>query len=226
MLPQSIYHAACPLPTYSREQINDLKQPIDLREEIERDIGPGQRAGKWRKYRSPFRQDRKPSFGVSEGIFIDFATGARGDILTWLRDYRGLSFREALAWLNERSGGYTNRYDPQPRHVSPAQPDATNHMPPSAVWQQAALLELEQAERHLWSKAGAKVLTYLSEVRGLDDETIRHFRLGYNPTWKRTSYRRADGVRTASSIQRGSDPIGRDNCRLAHLGPGLAIPCV
>src|SRR5258708_15184594 len=101
MLPQSIYAAAYPLPSLSRDQIEALKQAVDLREEIERDLGPGQRAGRWRKYSSPFREDRHPSFGVSQDVYIDFGTGQRGDVLTWLQETRSLSFHEALAWLVE-----------------------------------------------------------------------------------------------------------------------------
>src|SRR5258708_30312289 len=106
MLSQSIYAAAYPLPNLNREEIDALKESVDLGEEIARDLGPGQRAGRWRKYSSPFREDRHPSFGVSQDVYIDFGTSQRGDVLTWLQETRTLSFREALAWLMERAQGF------------------------------------------------------------------------------------------------------------------------
>src|SRR5258708_20140208 len=99
MLPQSIYAAAYPLPSLSRDQIEALKQAVDLREEIERDLGPGQRAGRWREYRSPFRDDRRPSFGVNEGIYMHFGTGQPRDGLAWSDGTHNLVFPASLSRL-------------------------------------------------------------------------------------------------------------------------------
>lgn len=52
--------------------------------------------------------------------------------------------------------------------------------PPSADWQAAAWRIIEDCEAVLWSDVGAKVRLWLNDKRGLADETIRRWRLGFN----------------------------------------------
>jgi hypothetical protein len=56
--------------------------------------------------RSPFRQDRNPSFSVSEDglVFHDFATGQGGDAIDFLALIRGISKPEAFVELLEMAG--------------------------------------------------------------------------------------------------------------------------
>ena len=203
MLSQSLVHAAYSL---TAAQIDDLKASVDLRDVVEQDLGPGQHAGKWRKYCSPFREEQHPSFAVCEGLFIDFGNGDHGDILTWLQRRRGLSFQDALLWLLERNGGSSSVND-APRRVERTISTATA-IPPLAHWQQIAWAETARAERYLWSENGEEALKYLRDVRGLSDDTIRYFRLGYNPNWRRTEW------------------IKSDTGKFAHLAPGIVIPWI
>jgi hypothetical protein len=57
--------------------------------------------------RSPFREDRSPSFSVSEEgqRWIDFATGERGDVIDFLAKAKGISGAEAFVELRQMAGG-------------------------------------------------------------------------------------------------------------------------
>lgn len=58
--------------------------------------------------RSPFREDRKPSFGVyAEGsLWHDFGTGEGGDAVDFLQRATGLSKKDACRKLIELAGGH------------------------------------------------------------------------------------------------------------------------
>ena len=53
--------------------------------------------------------------------------------------------------------------------------------PPSAAWQAAIMPYIDQWELNLWESP--QMVDYLRTKRGLSDETIRQFRIGYNPSW-------------------------------------------
>lgn len=65
------------------------------------------RGGTQLLYRSPFREDRKPSFSVSttRNIWNDFGTGKCGNVIDLAVEMgRGCSFLEAVRWLEEIRG--------------------------------------------------------------------------------------------------------------------------
>lgn len=57
------------------------------------------RSGKSYKGRCPFHEDKTPSFTVKENRFKCFGCGASGDVIDFVRALRGLSFKDALAYL-------------------------------------------------------------------------------------------------------------------------------
>jgi DNA primase len=58
------------------------------------------RAGRTLIALCPFHGERTPSFHVYEdGHYNCFGCGAHGDVFTWLRQARGMSFREAVEYL-------------------------------------------------------------------------------------------------------------------------------
>ena len=78
-----------------------IRAQFDLQSEVERDLGqPLSASGKWVKWRCPFHADDTPSFGVMGDHFYCFGCGARGDIVDWLRDFRGMSLDQILTDAN------------------------------------------------------------------------------------------------------------------------------
>ncbi|MDQ8193382.1 CHC2 zinc finger domain-containing protein [Coraliomargarita sp. SDUM461004] len=76
--------------------------------------------------RSPFREDRKPSFSISSDgkRFKDFATGESGDVLDFVMEATGKDFTESLAWLTGGTRAFTLKATPKPaqRSTEPTRP--------------------------------------------------------------------------------------------------------
>lgn len=156
-----------------------IKQSVDCRDVVERDLGaPKYRGGQAHLYQCPLHHESK---GHSLAVYPDhwqcFGKCNRGgDAIKWLQEYRGLTFQGACQALGgfEKSGY-------QPRPVAPRpQPEAPSEPPPTE-WQQSASRLIAQAEKTLWSGEGRAALDYLTNKRGLWSQTIRMARLGYIP---------------------------------------------
>lgn len=100
-----------------------------------------------------------------------FGCGKGGDAFAFVMEIDGLDFREALVLLAEKAGVELPTY----RETEPGQKENKDRL--------FALLELATKfyEKQLWQGNGkAKILYYLRD-RGLTDESITKFRLGYAP---------------------------------------------
>lgn len=83
-----------------RHAIADAVARHDLSDIIGRDVKL-HRAGRGVKGLCPFHRERSPSFYVydADGHYFCFGCQAGGDAIDYLRETRGLSFRQALEWL-------------------------------------------------------------------------------------------------------------------------------
>ncbi len=132
-----------------------------------------EKAGIHYKACCPFHQERTPSFMVNEekNMWHCFGCGKGGDAFAFVMEIEGLSFREALTLLAEKTGVELLKY----QGATPEQKDNKERL--------LALLELATKfyEKQLWDGSGKqKILSYLQK-RGLSDESIKTFRLGYAP---------------------------------------------
>jgi DNA primase len=122
--------------------------------------------------RCPFHEDRTPSFSVNavDKLYYCFGCGAKGDLITFVRETEGLDFAESIEWLGERF-----RVPIEYEESSPAQDQARKRRERLfAVLDQAATFY----ERTLWdSQAGGMARDYL-KGRGLGEDVCREFRLG------------------------------------------------
>lgn len=135
------------------------------------------KAGQGYKARCPFHNEKTPSFYVSpvRQSYYCFGCGAKGDIFTIVEEMEGLDFREALKMLAERAGVELKRYTPESavsksekERIFEALEDATKFF-----------------EKQLASNAPAH--DYLKS-RGLSEETIASWNLGYAPAEWRALY--------------------------------------
>jgi DNA primase len=122
--------------------------------------------------RCPFHDERTPSFSVNavDKLYYCFGCGAKGDLITFVRETEGLDFAGSIEWLGERF-----RIPIEYEESSPAQ-DAARKRRERLV----ALLEQATSfyERTLWeSQAGGMARDYL-KGRGLNEEICGEFRLG------------------------------------------------
>lgn len=120
----------------------------------------------------PFHNEKSPSFSVSPGkqMYYCFGCGAGGNVFTFLMEYENYTFQEALKYLADRAGVEL----PEEEYSGEARKRADL---------KAILLEInKEAARYFYaqlkSPQGEQGLSYLKR-RGLSDETIQAFGLGY-----------------------------------------------
>lgn len=130
------------------------------------------RAGRNYSARCPFHKERTPSFHVSpeRGTYMCFGCGEKGDIFSFVQKVEGIDFPTALRQLAAKAGVTLTRGS------RPEQSGATkekNERLREALDAAASFFEGELAKRK-------DVGEYLRS-RGLEQETMTTWRLGYAP---------------------------------------------
>ena len=128
----------------------------------------------------PFHDERTPSFSVNaeHGLYHCFGCGASGDAISFVRETDGLDFAEAIEHLAERYGVALEREEEDERAEE-------------ARRRRERLMRLLDRTatfyaRYLWESAEAKAARDHMAARGLGEETLRAFRVGYAPSaWNR-----------------------------------------
>ncbi len=121
---------------------------------------------------SPFSNEKTPSFTVNDekGFFHCFSSSEHGDIFKFLMKTQNLSFPEAVERLADEAGLE------MPRET----PEAVQEAARATVMREAVDAACVIFEQALRSPEGQVGLEYL-KGRGLTDETIARFRLGFAP---------------------------------------------
>ncbi|MDR3582197.1 MAG: DNA primase [Candidatus Pacebacteria bacterium] len=126
-----------------------------------------QPAGKNFKALCPFHGEKSPSFIVSPDrqTWHCFGCGLGGDIFSFVMKYENLEFGDALRLLAEKAGV-------ELRHENPAEYRLTG-----------LLYDLNEASKNFFRKAlaAAPVAKEYLKARGLTQETIDEFELGWAP---------------------------------------------
>ena len=122
----------------------------------------------------PFHQDKHPSMNVSPAkqIFKCFACGAGGGVFKFVELHERLSFVEAVETLAERAN------IPIPREDGPA-PIVQEGLSKNDLLKVMAFAA-RLFHEHLLSPGGSDALEY-AHKRGITDEAISRFNLGYAP---------------------------------------------
>lgn len=154
----------------AQDQVEEIKRKTDIVELISEYVNLA-RSGRNFKALCPFHSEKTPSFVVSPelGIFKCFGCGVGGDAYTFLQEYEKIDFPQALKMLADRAGvklkplrgfrGYEEKEE---------------------IFR-ANYLASEFYHYLLTSHAvGKKALAYL-RGRGITDEAVEVFRLGYAP---------------------------------------------
>ncbi len=145
------------------QKINDQTNIVDLVSEYVELT----KAGKNLKGLCPFHQEKTPSFFVSpeKNIAKCMSCQTGGQPITFYKEIKGISFQEAAKELAKRAGIIVEEVKKDPFEHIYKMFDET------VKFYQFSLLKTEQ---------GRIALAYLTS-RGLKEETIQHFQLGYAP---------------------------------------------
>jgi len=128
----------------------------------------------------PFHDERTPSFGIDpvEKLYHCFGCGVGGDLFKFAMETEGLDFASALEALAERAGIELERDAEDPR-------DAERRAQRDRL---LALLERTAAYyvRVLWESSEAAPAREYLAGRGLEEDVLREFRVGFSPrSWDR-----------------------------------------
>ena len=155
----------------SDEQIKELRDSIDLSRIISRKVKLQKRGNNFLGL-CPFHNEKTPSFNVNdqEGFYHCFGCGAHGDVISFIRNFEGKSFIEALETIADISG---------------LKMPLNNLENGNILNEKKNLLEITNLSssfysRNLFSKEGSTALNYVKS-RGLDDEILKKFKIGYSP---------------------------------------------
>ena len=159
------------MPWYSEEQIEEVRSRSDIVSVIGRYVRL-KRAGSGYTGLCPFHNEKTPSFHVNPArqMYKCFGCGVGGNVLTFVMECENLTFPEAMEMLAQEAGIEL------PKQEMTAQQKQQESL-------RQTLLEInKKAARYyfalLKSPRGKPGYDYLTG-RGLSDETILHFGLGY-----------------------------------------------
>lgn len=133
-----------------------------------------EKAGKNMKARCPFHNEKTPSFFVSpeRDSYYCFGCGAKGDIFTFVEQFEGVDFFGALKMLAERTGVTLERSGFEKKDDKEA---IFNCLETACQFFEANLPKSNSAQKYL-------------EKRGLNEKTIKEWRIGFVSDDWRTLY--------------------------------------
>ena len=148
------------------DEVQDIKDRLGVAEVVGGYI-PLKQAGRNMKANCPFHGEKTASFMVSpeKGIWHCFGCGEGGDIFKFVMRMEGVEFREALEMLAKRAG-------------VTLKPRVGDNDSKSRLFEAT---ELAVKFYHDNLGKSPKAVDYLIKQRGLNQEVINRFRLGYSP---------------------------------------------
>ena len=160
---------------FTPETVERVKEAADI-VEIVSAYTELRRAGERHMGLCPFHEERTPSFSVDprEKLYHCFGCGVGGDVIKFVEEKEGLGFPEAVEALGDRYGVEMERESEDPRAEDSRK-------------RRARLGELLERTAqfyttYLWeSKEAGKAREYLGS-RGLGEEVLRAFGVGYAPS--------------------------------------------
>jgi DNA primase len=199
----------------SKERVRDAVDMVDLvsaRTELRR-AGPSSYQGL-----CPFHEERTPSFGIDpvKKVYHCFGCGAGGDVFRFVQEVEGLDFSGALETLADRYGVELELESEDPRAAARRQRRERLYV----------LLDRTAGfyARYLWEGGEAQDARAYLAGRGLEEDVLRRFRVGYAPKpwdrmyrqWRSAGY--SDEELHAAGLvkesQRGGPPYDRFRGRL------------
>ena len=154
----------------------------------------------------PFHNEKTPSFSVtpSKQMYYCFGCGAGGNVYNFVMEYENYSFGEALSHLADRAGVELPKIEYSRKAREKAE-------------QRATLLEINKLAAQyfyyqLRRESGKTAYGYLLG-RGLSEETIRKFGLGYSDKYSDDLYKYLKGKGYSDELLRESGLFNVDERR-------------
>ena len=157
---------------YSDDIIEEVRQKNDIVDVVSQYVKLTRKGSSYFGL-CPFHNEKTPSFSVTPGkqMYYCFGCGAGGNVFNFIMEYENYTFGEALKHLADRAGVELPKIEYSKEVREKAQ-------------ERAELLEInKQAAQYFYyqlrTEKGARGYQYLAG-RGLSEETMRKFGLGYS----------------------------------------------
>lgn len=194
---------------YSDDIVEDIRSRSDIVDVISSYVNLKKKGSSYFGL-CPFHSEKSPSFSVSQEkqMYYCFGCGAGGNVFTFLMEYENDTFPEALKRLAERAGVVL----PEEEMSNEAKKEADYR----AILKEMNKLSANYFYFLLHNERGRKGYEYLKN-RGISDETIKHFGLGYADIYSDDLYRflkskgytdmqlKDSGLVTIDEVHGGSD---------------------
>jgi len=148
--------------------VEDVKSRVDLIE-IVRKYADVKKAGKNYSCRSPFRNEKTPSFSISpeKQMWYDFGAAEGGDAISFIEKIENCSFREAVEILADMAG------------VAIPKDFGQDKGPSKSEKQDITTLHKSAAEFFTTTWRNNKKAKEYTQGRGLTDDMVERWQLGY-----------------------------------------------
>ncbi len=157
--------------------VDEIKAKLNILDIVQAYIQV-QKAGNNYRALCPFHNEKTPSLFISpdKQVWHCFGCGKGGSIFQFVMEIEGIDFSEALRMLAQKAGVELKKYDK------------------NFYTKRSKILEINQIALNFYvnalynTKGGEAALTYLIN-RGLSEETIKDFQIGYAPNnWRALTY--------------------------------------
>ncbi len=196
------------MPYYSDELVEEIRSGNDIVDVISGYVRLTKKGSTYFGL-CPFHNEKTPSFSVSPNkqMYYCFGCGAGGNVITFLMEYENYTFPEALEVLANRIG-----IELPKQEMTAEQRKASD--------KRARLLEVnKEAAKYFYtllrSERGTRAHEYFRN-RGLSEETIKKFGLGYSHTYSDDLYRYLRSKGYEDELLKDSGLISIDEKRGGH----------
>jgi len=203
---------------FDDSKIEEIKSRIDI-VELASEFLTLKKAGRNYIGLCPFHQEKTPSFTVNreKQMFYCFGCGEGGNAITLLMKIANMTFPEAIKSLAEKTGV-----------ILPLRSVNKDGSQKDSLREEITGLNLKAAQqfsRNLNSSAGKAAREYL-QIRGISEEAIKHFRLGFAPdTWRSlTDYIEGSGSSLKLAEQAGLIVPGKEGSFYDRFRGRLIFP--
>jgi DNA primase len=160
---------------YTQDSIERLRESVDIVDLVGTRTDLRRVGSRWVGL-CPFHDERTPSFSVDsgKGVYHCFGCGVGGDSIGFVQETEALPFVEAVELLAERYDVELKR-----EREDPAEEERRRRR-----GRLLALLERTTAfyEKYLWDSADASTARDYLAGRGLSEEALRAYRVGWAPS--------------------------------------------
>jgi len=204
---------------FSQDSIERVKEAADIVEVVSAYTDLRQ-SGQRLTGLCPFHDERTPSFSVNavDKVYYCFGCGVGGDVITFLEEKEGLDFAGAVEALADRFGVELEREDEDPRLEADRK-------------RRARLVELLDRTAgyyasYLWESDEARKAREYLLARGLTEEALRAFGVGFAPNAWDTVYLRGQqaGYSVEELVASGLVKKGTKGGFLDHFRARIMFP--